>query len=245
MIHGRKGQTAKVRKKSPANESALPQRQARAALDRATKEINRLNKSASKNAWAIGRRLAQVAELELHRARGFTTIEDYAEAKLGISRDTTFLYMRVADAFSETVATLFGAEKLDRALRYIAATPEDEEPSDIPTLLIRVPREDGGEPVHKPFEKVTIADLRRATQNERAKSQGKNAKKKPPAWLTSEAAHTVEKSHQALAGAVGRAAAKSADVTVRRAAGEIVVDVRGVPIARAAHAFRALAVAMT
>ncbi len=91
----------------------------------------------------IGRKLVQVAEFELHKARGFKSLEQYAESELALSRDSALLYTRVAQAFSETVAATFGPEKLDRALRYIAATPEDEKLADIPKLKILVTTADG------------------------------------------------------------------------------------------------------
>jgi hypothetical protein len=237
---------AKKAKRASDKSAALPAKAAKAALDRATQDIRRLQKDSSKNAWVIGRRLAQVAELELHKARGFSSIEDYAESELALSRDTAFLYMRVAQAFSETVAAAFGAEKLDRALRYIAATPEEEKPKDIPTLKIRVPPEDGGEAQQKPFEEVTIAELRRAVQAARGGKKKPGAKKKPtPKWLEEEAAAAIDNGHKALDKAVGRAAAATADVTVRRTGDDkVVVDIRGVPLERAGAAFKALAAAM-
>lgn len=156
------------KKRHPA---ALPVAAARAALDRATKDIKTLQKSASRNSWAIGRRLAQVAELDLHKSRGYSSIEAYAEKVLRLTRDTAFLYMRVAQAFSETMAATYGTEKLDRALRYISATPEDEKPSDIPKLKFRIPSEDGKKVQNKSFEYVTIPDLHRATEHERRGSK--------------------------------------------------------------------------
>ncbi len=240
----KKKSVAKGRGRSAEGQQALGQRAAKAALDRATKAIKALRRSASKNAWAIGRRLGQVAELQLHKARGFGSLEEYAEAVLGLSRDTAFLYMRVAAAFGESMVETFGAEKLDRALRYIAATPEKEEPSDIPTLMIRVPPEDGGEPVHKAFERTSIAELRRAVQHERAAGKPHAKNREKAAWLPDEAAQRIEKGHVALDAALGRAAARSADVTVRRAGTGALIDVRGVPLDRAADAFRALAAAM-
>jgi hypothetical protein len=84
--------TTTIPKKSASKEhpAALPAAAAKAALDRATQDINKLQKGSSKNAWAIGRRLVQVADLELHKARGFARIDDYAEKQLKISADAAF-----------------------------------------------------------------------------------------------------------------------------------------------------------
>jgi hypothetical protein len=238
------GKTAATKKAAKQkNPAALPATAARAALDRATRGIKKLQKGASRNVWAIGRRLTQVAELGLHKSRGFPSIEAYAEKELKLTRDNAFLYMRVAQAFNETMTATFGTEKLDRALRYIAATPEEEKPSDIPKLKFRVPAEDGKTTVKKSFEQVTIADLRRAVENER-KGNKQGGKKAPPKWLDEEAATAIESGNKALDKAVGNNAAKLADVTVRRLGDEIVVDVRGVPLVRAEAAFKALASAL-
>lgn len=240
-----KARTASTTKKKSSKRrhpAKLPVATARAALDRATKDIKKLQKGASRNSWAIGRRLTQVAELDLHKSRGYSSIEAYAEKELRITRDTAFLYMRVAEAFSETMAETFGTEKLDRALRYIAATPEDEKPSDIKKLRFRVPSKDGDGVQTKSFEQVTIADLRRATQRER--SGAKKAKKPPPKWLDEKAARALESGNAALDKVVGKNAGKTADVTVRRLGDEVLVDVRGVPLAKAPAALSAIAKAL-
>jgi hypothetical protein len=164
-----KSPTPKAAPRKRAKAGALPSpfdpKAAREALGRETKAITRLQKDAARNAWQIGRRLTQVVQLELHGAGGFDSIEAYAEQALGIARTTTFQYMRVSQAFSEEVVATFGLEKLDRALAYIAKTPEVEAPTDIPQLAIRVPSASGGV-VEKPFAQVTIPELRRAAQRE-------------------------------------------------------------------------------
>src|SRR5947208_747973 len=92
-----------------ANGSGLNKAQAKKALDAATKAIRSLKKQADKNFWQIGRKLNAVAELELYSAAGLGTIADYAESALDISKATAYAYMRVAAAFSEELATTFGA----------------------------------------------------------------------------------------------------------------------------------------
>jgi hypothetical protein len=235
---------AKKTPKKP-HPAALPATAARAALDRATRDIKKLQKSASRNSWAIGRRLAQVAELELHKSRGFSSIEAYAEKELKLTRDTAFLYMRVAQAFSETMAATYGTEKLDRALRYIAATPENEKPSDIPKIKFPIPSEDGKTVRNKSFDQVTIPDLRRATEHERAGTKKPPKKKPRPKWLDEAAAIALEHGNTALDKAVGSNAGKTADVSVRKVGDEILVDVRGVPLDKAQAALTAIARALT
>jgi len=50
-------------------------------------------------------------------------IEGYSEKALLLSADVAFQCMRVLQAFGEEMFADFGFEKLDRALRYLAATP--------------------------------------------------------------------------------------------------------------------------
>jgi hypothetical protein len=149
--------------------------------------------------------------------------------------------MRVATAFSEEVAATFGPEKLDRALRYIARTPEDEEPSDIPELRIPVPQDDGAV-AQKPFAEVTVAELRRAIQVA-AGAQGKK-KARAKSNLPETAADALTKANKALDTAVGRRAAAGALVSAKLAGEQVMIDVRGVPLDRAAAAFRAIAAAL-
>jgi hypothetical protein len=232
--------STKKRKKG-ANDAALPKADARAALDHATQTIGKLHKNVAKTFWAIGRRLLQVSELGLHRARGYDSIEAYIEASLPISAWSAFQYMRVADAFSEEVAMTFGPEKLDRALAYIALTPEEETPADIPTMRVRVPGDDG-EPVRtKPFAESSVADLRRATEHER----GVVRKEKKPAKLDlpQEVVTRVNKAERAFERSVGKNAG-GAEITTRKRGGAVVLDLRAVPIDRAPKVLRSVADAL-
>ncbi|MBI4508813.1 MAG: hypothetical protein HY698_04200 [Deltaproteobacteria bacterium] len=227
----------KTRRSAPDRGIKLPQAAARDALDRTTRELKKLQRDAAKNHWAIGRRLNQVVELGLHKARGFASVVEYAERSLGIARTTTFQYMRVASAFSEELAATYGAEKLDRALAYIAATPEDETPEDIPTLKVRIP-ESGDKPaVEKEFAEVSVPELRLAAAGARPARRKRGMGDDVPA----EVVKFVEGAAKALDKAVGKKYAKGADVVARAADGEILVDVRGVPFDRAGVALRAVA----
>jgi len=221
-------------KKAPA---ALSQDSARLALDRATKSIRGLQKDVARNAWRIGRSLALVAELGLHRARGFASLEAYAAKSLDLTAGTAFLYMRVAQAFSETAVATFGAERLDRGLRYIAATPEDESPKELPTLRVRV-RDDDGAVREKDFAEVTLVELRAATKAERDAARPRTKR------AAEDTAALLERVNAALDAAVGPSAARAAEVRLREAGGKALVDVRGVPRAKATAAFRAVATAL-
>lgn len=224
--------------KSKSKQAALPHAAAKEALNQATTAITRMQKDASRNVWAIGRRLSQVAELKLYQAGGFDTLEAYVEAKLKITRQTAYQYVRVAEAFSEEVAATFGPEKLDRALRYIAATPEDEKPSDIPELRIPVPADDGATAHTKAFADVTVSELRRATQ---AAAETKGAKKARDKGLPEGFAATLAKANRALDQAVGSKAAKGAEIRARASGGDVLIDLRGIPLDKAAATLRALA----
>jgi len=216
----------------------LSQAEAKAALTRETKAIEKLQNDVERNGWQIGKRLVQVVTLDLFKAGGHASIEDYAEQTLGIGRTTAFQYMRIAQAFSEDVAAAFGLEKLDRGLAYIAKTPEDEKPGDIPHLKMRVPDEAGK--VHeRAFENVTLRDLKAAVQHE-AEAAGKKKKRKEDPSL---APHTkaAALANRALDKAVGAANAAKADLTLRSAGGVVLVDVCGVPLGHAAKALAAVA----
>ena len=227
-------------KRKDKDDATLPRKAARAALDQATATIKRLQKDAIRNYWTIGRRLAQVAGLKLHEARGFTTLVEYAEGVLGLTGGTAFQYMRVATAFSEEVAAAFGVEKLDRALRYIAATPADESPEEIPDLQIDIPGEEGEPARKKRFAEVTIAELRRAVQ--RVREQRTPRRRGPE--LPERATEVVSRANKALDRAVGRKRQGGADVTARVKEDGVWIDVRGIPLDLVAAVFRALAVAV-
>jgi hypothetical protein len=227
----------KAPRKSKPVDPKLSRAVAREALDDATRAIGRLQKDAGRNSWAIGRRLMQVSELRLYQAGGHPTMEAYVEEKLKITRQTSYQYMRVAEAFSEEVVAAFGIEKLDRALRYVAATPDDEKPSDIPELRIAVPGEDGAPAKTKPFAELTVSELRRATQ---AVAAGEKKGARLPEGL----AGTLSKANRALDKTVGTKAARAAEIRARPTEGGVLLDVRGLPLERAAAALRALAAAL-
>jgi hypothetical protein len=226
----------KARARTPGPPSPLAPAAAQAALALETKAIRRLQKDVARNGWQIGRRLAQVVAMELHTAGGFDTVAAYAEEVLGIARSTAFRYMRVAQTFSETAAATFGIDRLDGGLAYIAKTPEDETPSDLPTLAIRVPRDDGTVE-ERPFAEVTVRELGRATARE-AQRTGR-ARKKEASLLTH--APQLAEANRALDAAVGPADAARAEVNLRDDAGDVLVDIRGVPRVRAGEALRAVA----
>jgi hypothetical protein len=227
-------------KKPRRSPGALPRDAARLALDRATRMLRALCRAHATNVWKIGRALLEIGRLELHRARGHKRIEDYAAATLGLSRDTTFQYMRVAEAFTEAVVEDFGPERLDRGLRYLAATPEDDKPAGLSTSKVRVRGEDGA--VHeKDFAEVTLAELRAATAAEKRAAAPRRGKARDPAGEVS----MLAAANAALDRAVGRAAAREAELRLRRTAeGREVLDLRGVPVAKAPAALRAVAKAL-
>ena len=114
----------------------------------------------------------------------------------------------------------------------------------MPTLSAPHRAEDGKTMQNKPFEEVTIRDLRRAVEQERRGSKKAPKKKPRPNWLDEEAAVAIENGNKALDKAVGTNAGKTADVTVRRVGDDIVVDVRGVPLNKAHRALAAIASAL-
>jgi hypothetical protein len=143
------------------------------ALDRATGKIRSLTRSTAVNVWRLGRVLSEVASLKLYTGRGFTTLDAYLEGEAKLSLTFAYQAMRVSQVFTEEVVAVFGAEKLDQGLRYIAATPEPETPADGPRMTMRVRGEGGVREV--PFERATIRELRESTH-----AKATAAKKKRP-----------------------------------------------------------------
>jgi hypothetical protein len=213
--------------------SPLTKAEAKEALARETKAIVALGKDLAKNAWQIGRRLMQVSTLDLHRAAGYASVEEFAATACAISKTTAFMYMRVAGSFSQEIATSFGMDKLDRGLAYIASTPEDEKPGDLPKLKIRVPDE-SGHVQEKAFEHATVRELKLAASHERGKA--------PPHVDTLVAPHvrSAAQANRALDAAVGKSNAGRAEVTLYARDGLVLFDVRGVPLADAGAALAAV-----
>lgn len=225
-------------KRTPTTKSStLTRASARAALDRATRRLVSLQRDVNVNAWAMGRVLLQVAELELHRSRGFTSMETYVEAKLGVTPAVMFQCMRIAEAYGEEVARAYSPEKLDRALRYIAATPEDESTKDVPAMDIPVVDDDGAVK-RVPFERATVAQIRKATAGVKAAGAPRQRKAAAPAgdarreWL--------QQGNAALDDSVGKRLAAEASVALRTR-GEREVLVVEVPWEAAAAGLRAVA----
>lgn len=227
--------TPGLRAKRPKGD-VLTQRTSRAALDRATRAIKHLNRDGARNAWRIGQQFAQVSELALHTARGHATMRDYAEKELSIDGDYAYRCMRIAQAFSEDFATDHGTEKLDRMLRYLAATPEDDGPGDVTGMKVRVPQEDGS--VREvAFERVTVAELRSATAAERAAATA--TPKRRQATMTRERqAELSAELNAALDASVGRKMRAHADAAVRVRDGVPVLAVTS-PLSKATPALRA------
>ena len=238
---------AKKTKKKPVASGELPRAVAQVALDRATTRIRGLQRDLRANAWKIGRELTRVSELKLFAARGHDTFEGYADSVLGLSRDSAYQYTRVSEAFAETMVVTYGVEKLDRLLRYIAATPERDGPEDAPTLTIRVPK-DGGGVTEKPFPQTSLHELRAATGAERAAQRGEVAgdhdgAREVARTLDADARDEVQEALEAaLEEALGRSAA---GIEVRvLAGGGSTLSLRGVRLEHADAALAALRVAM-
>ena len=220
-------------------ESGLTKAEAKKALAAATLAIKSLKRQADKNFWQIGRKLNAIAELGLYTAAGDGSVGDYAESSLGLSRATAYAYMRVAAAFGEEIATTFGAAKLDRGLAYIAATPEDETARDVPKLKVRVPDAHGV--VHeKRFADVSTRELAAAAIHERAEHPPKRGKRKLAVTVTAAVKRKVARANTSLDRAVGKSNAAGADVAVRTRDGEVLIDIRGVPLGTLAKALAAV-----
>ena len=215
----------------------LTQASARQALDRATKQLVAMQRDVNANAWAMGRKLVQIAELGLHRSRGYTSMETYVEERLGVTAAVMFQCMRIAQAYGEEVARAYSPEKLDRALRYIAATPADESPKDVPGLMIPVVGDDG-EVGRVAFERATVAQIRHATASEKAAAAPRRRK---AAALTGEARREwLQSGNAALEAGVGKRLAAQGSVALRTRDGRDVMVVE-VPWEAAAAGLRAVA----
>lgn len=230
---------AKAARPKPTTPTKLPRAVARVALDRATTRIKGLQRDARANAWKIGRELTQVSELELFRARGHDTFERFVDEVLGLSRDGAYQLSRVAEAYAESMVVTFGVEKLDRLLRYFAATPERDGPEDAPTLEVRVPKEGGGVTL-KPFASTSLQELRAAISAETAAAKPGADSPDVARTLDADAALEVQGAlDDALDDALGRAAV-GVEVRVSAARGGPTVSLRGVPLERADEALAAV-----
>jgi hypothetical protein len=219
---------------------AMPMAQAKRALARSTKKLRALGGELRARQYAMGKELLLVQELRLHLAGGFARLEDYAQKELGLSKDLAFKYMRVADAYTAKMVIAAGVEKLDEMLSYMALTPEEEKARDVATLRVKVPDE-GGRLIEMPFTETTVADLRAANAHQREERDTERDRSSIP---DSVAARAV-KANRALDDEVGKKAAPLANLRLEpTGAGEIFVQVTGVPLSRAAKAFRALAAAL-
>ena len=225
-----------TRRVSPAK---LPRAVAQVALDRATARIKGLQRDVRANAWKIGRELTQVSELELFRARGHDTFERYVDEVLGLSRDGAYQLSRVAEAYAESMVVTFGVEKLDRLLRYFAATPERDGPEDVPTLVVRVPKEGGGVTL-KPFASTSLLELRAAIGAETAAAKPGAETPDVARTLDADAALEVQGALvDALDDALGRAA-EGVEVRVSGLRSGPTMSLKGVPLEGADAALAAL-----
>jgi hypothetical protein len=132
----------------------------------------------------------------------------------------------------------FGAEKLDWGLRYIARTPADEAPKDIPELTIEIPKNGGV--TRKPFAETTVADLRSATSAQRGAKKPSIGGPLPPtlqkdlARINNEVDKTVGAPHAA-----------SAYVTARTGEKSTLLDVMGIPYHLAKRVLRVVATGLS
>jgi hypothetical protein len=203
-----------------AQASELSHADAERALSRATAEIQKLE-----GRYTVGVRLLHVEALELFRADGFASVTEYGAHVLETTEEWVAETIRVAGAFREDIVAVYGFEKLERALRSIVATPGDAS-QELSTITIPVPAADGNGLVQRPFAALTVAELRRA--KDRIKSAQGDAPPEEPTGL-----------RRAIA-AADRALAGAGTVRTRRGeAGELVVDVEGVPWKRAAKVLAA------
>jgi hypothetical protein len=225
----------KVAKKAKTEGSPLSKAAAKKALAREGAHIAALGKNVAANAWQIGRRLLQIAELGLAEPAGYASPQDYAEQVHGIARSTAFRYMRVAAAFPEVLVRASGVDKLDRALAYIAATPEDETAKDVPSLKVRVLGEDG-EVVVRPFADVSVKDLARAAAHE---AEVHAAPKRVDPDVTKHAA-ALARANRALDRVVGKSNAARAEVSLRAVDGVVLLELRGLPLSDARSALAAI-----
>jgi hypothetical protein len=233
------GKRAPAKRTLDAGAPAVPLSKAAAkqALARETSALKQLAVGARRDDWQIGKRLSQIAELGLHRAAGFTTIDDYAEKELALARTKTFQFMRVAAAFSQAMVVAHGMDKLEAVLGYFKATPEDDGPADVPDL--KVPVADAKGRLHdEPFADVTVREIAAARKRE----LGGRSKRQPPAIALH--AHAAAAGVRAVRGVVGRSNAARVALDLGSADGIVTFDLRGVPLAVGPRALRALAAAL-
>lgn len=99
----------------------------------ASQKLKKLRTSVPKNFYRIGEILQQVREDELHEAKGYRTVEDFAEREAGLSPQHSTAAMRIFETFLPAVAERISFQKLSAAIRAIDETQDVEKSAKQPS----------------------------------------------------------------------------------------------------------------
>lgn len=89
-----------------------------------SQKLKKLRSSVPKNFYAIGEILQQVREDELHEAKGYRTVEDFAEREAGLSPQHSTAALRIFETFLPAAAERISFQKLSAAIRAIDETAD-------------------------------------------------------------------------------------------------------------------------
>src|SRR3990167_8736490 len=95
--------------------------------ERVTVEIRGLKGDCDAHFYGIGARLVEVRALRLYEAVGYARFLEYLEEAVDIGLTQAYNWMAVAENYSPELAAQFGVAKCRAFLRYVAATPEDDQ----------------------------------------------------------------------------------------------------------------------
>ena len=150
---------------------------ARRELDRRVEHLGRVRGRGSEAWWLEGNELLIIRDRRLYVQDGYANMGAWVTGHLHRSRDPVTRRMRLAENYSLQQVRRHGADKLLLALQYVGATLADDEAWDLPTLVVKVPRDGGIEELA--FDKVTEDELDLALAHQRELAQRRAQKELP------------------------------------------------------------------
>jgi hypothetical protein len=219
------------------------ERAKREALDRATRKIRVLKEAIVEKFYELGVELRDVRDGELHRAKGYATFAEYLEREGLVSESKAYELVRIVERFTPRAAKMLGFEKLDAAVRFMDATPAEEDPARVAEIKIRTGRRTPeGRVEVKPLADATAAEIEAAARAEKAKrSRGKAPDRRArPVAGDRFAADAEKKLRKAKLGHVRLDARKAPKGTEVDEGSGFVVDILGLGPGLATRAIAAL-----
>ncbi|MBL8784895.1 MAG: hypothetical protein JNJ59_08360 [Deltaproteobacteria bacterium] len=124
-------------------------------------EANLAKSRIARDFWEIGRLLVLLRAEGLVAVCGFESIEDLAEARIGLSKATTWKLQSIAVALPREEATRLGPEKCYAVISLARVAPELGSPEEIVHRDVEV--------AGRPLSSVTVRELREVIAERRPK----------------------------------------------------------------------------